>query len=145
MKDKSETECKTQILALMRLTNACPERLKGNKMRVQKLKKREIKFLAPSLDGFAATASGAIAAPEVFWVKRAKGIVQTVNMTNSQTRFLRSLRWMMTWLNNFCARSQMNDNTVEILRSERSGRWCTHSDYIKETIEREKMRAYEIR
>jgi hypothetical protein len=145
MKDMSKTECETPTAIPMESTKVRSERLKGTKMKTQEMRNKINGFLIPSPHGFATTESCVIGVGANFGGIKENDIVQTANGTNLKTQFFKVLKRVSIAFKNFCARGQMNDNTVEILRSERSGKWCSHSDYIKETIEREKMRIYDIR
>jgi hypothetical protein len=145
MKDTSEAKCECPYLVQIRLNDISTERLKENKMQVPKIRFENDGFLNPNVHGLAAMDIGAIAVEANFGGKKANYIVHTVNGMNLKTRVVKLFKRILTTFKNFCARSQMNDNTIEILRSERSGKWCSHPEYIKEMLDREKMRIYDIR
>jgi hypothetical protein len=95
--------------------------------------------------GSGASSSSVTVAANAFPEKRENRTARTVNGTNLKIQFFKRLKKIWNAFKLVCIRYQLIDNTVEIIRSERSGKWCSHSDYIRETLEREKMRSYEFR
>src|SRR4051812_2381715 len=120
MKDTSKTECETQTAIHMESTKLRSERLKGIKMRTQEMRSGNGKsgFLIASPHGFVTSASCAIGVAVNSGDEKESSIVQIANGISLKIRFIELLKRLLIAFKNFIARSQMNDNTVEIIRSD---------------------------
>lgn len=96
------------------------------------------------LAGTEPTRRGVIDVLSGFLVTKENDIAQTAFGTNLKILFFRIIKRTQVELCNFIARIQLGDKKARFIRSE-SGQWLCHPDYIQETIEREKMRNYELR